>query len=66
MRSLRWLMPGMQVKRWLALLLAGVTVLGLGLAYGLIDWYQTVEAPEELQARMPPLQRSGWAWRAAS
>ncbi len=49
MRSLRWLMPGMQVKRWLVLMLAGVTVLGLGLAYGLIDLYQSVDVPEPFQ-----------------
>ena len=42
-------MPGMQVKRWLALMLAGVTVLGLGMAYGLIDWYQQVNVPQTLQ-----------------
>ena len=42
-------MPGMQVKRWLALMLAGVTVLGLGMAYGLIDWYQHVDVPQTLQ-----------------
>lgn len=39
----------MRVKRWVALLLAGVTVLALGLAYALIDWYRTAVVPPELQ-----------------
>ena len=41
---LRWLTPGLGVKRWLALVLAGVTLLGVGLAYFLLDFYRT--APE--------------------
>lgn len=49
MRSLKWLIPGMQVKRWLVLLFFGVTVLALGFAYVLIDAYQTVAVPEPLQ-----------------
>jgi uncharacterized cofD-like protein len=39
----------MQVKRWLLLLLAGVTFLALGIAALLIDLYQTVAVPSELQ-----------------
>ncbi|MFN2252199.1 MAG: uridine diphosphate-N-acetylglucosamine-binding protein YvcK [Anaerolineae bacterium] len=50
MHTLRkWLTPGMQVKRWLLLLLAGVTVLALGIAYLLIDLYQTTSVPGALQ-----------------
>ena len=41
---LRWLAPGLGVKRWLGLVLAGVTLLGVGLAYFLLDVYRT--APE--------------------
>lgn len=41
---LQWLTPGLGVKRWLALVLAGVTLLGVGLAYYLLDFYRT--APE--------------------
>lgn len=41
---LQWLTPGLGVKRWLALVLAGVTLLGVGLAYFLLDFYRT--APE--------------------
>lgn len=41
---IQWLTPGIGVKRWLALILAGVTLLGVGLAYYLLDFYRT--APE--------------------
>ena len=40
----RWLTPGLGVKRWLVFILAGVTLLGVGLAYYLLDFYRT--APE--------------------
>ena len=36
---LRWLVPGMQVKRWLLVLIAGITLFGLGCAYLLRDLY---------------------------
>ncbi len=42
---LRWLVPGIGVKRWLLLLLAGATLLGLGIGYVLLDIYRTVEMP---------------------
>ncbi len=38
---LRWLAPGLGVKRWLFLLLLGVTLLGVGLAYYLLDFYRS-------------------------
>lgn len=41
---LRWLAPGLGVKRWLGLVLAGITLLSVGLAYFLLDIYRT--APE--------------------
>ncbi len=41
---LRWLTPGLGVKRWITLVLAGVTFLGTGLALFLLDLYRT--APE--------------------
>ncbi|MFQ5459804.1 MAG: uridine diphosphate-N-acetylglucosamine-binding protein YvcK [Anaerolineae bacterium] len=49
MRSLKWLMPGMRVKRWLFILLAGVTFMALGIAYALIDLYQGAAVPEAWQ-----------------
>lgn len=36
----RWLYPGMHLKRWLVLLFAGITVLGLGAAILLIELYR--------------------------
>ena len=36
----RWLYPGMNLKRWLALLLAGLVILGLGAAIFLRDLYR--------------------------
>jgi uncharacterized cofD-like protein len=41
----KWLYPGMGVKRWLILLLVGITVLGLGLGYLLRDIYATRAFP---------------------
>jgi hypothetical protein len=36
----RWLYPGMHLKRWLLLLFFGITVLALGAAILVIDWYR--------------------------
>ena len=36
----RWLYPGMHLKRWLVLLFFGITVLGLGAAVLVVDWYR--------------------------
>lgn len=41
---LRWLTPGLGVKRWFGLMLAGFTFLGLGLAYLLLDFYRTAQS----------------------
>jgi len=38
---LRWFSPGLGVKRWILMLLAGVTLLGVGLAILLLDVYRT-------------------------
>ena len=40
-RSLRWLVPGLGVKRWLLLLLLGITLIGVGLAILILDIYRT-------------------------
>jgi uncharacterized cofD-like protein len=37
----RWAMPGLGVKRWFAFVLAGITLLGLGLSILLLDFYHT-------------------------
>lgn len=38
---LRWLVPGLGVKRWFGILLAGITLLAVGVAYFLLDIYRT-------------------------
>jgi len=43
-RSSRWLVPGLGVKRWLLVTLTGTTLIGVGLAILTIDIYRT--APE--------------------
>jgi uncharacterized cofD-like protein len=41
---LRWLVPGLGVKRWIVLILLGTTLLGVGLAVLVLEVYRT--APE--------------------
>ncbi len=41
---LRWLIPGIGVKRWLLLILLGTTLIGVGIAVLILDIYRT--APE--------------------
>jgi len=36
-----WLRPGLGIKRWMLLVLAGITFLGVGLAILLLDFYRT-------------------------
>jgi uncharacterized cofD-like protein len=42
----RWLYPGMHIKRWLLVLLAGIAILGLGAAIFIRDLYRTTAADE--------------------
>lgn len=42
---LKWLYPGMHIKRWLALLLVGVAIMGLGISYILREAYVTYTFP---------------------
>ncbi len=44
-RWLRWLTPGLQIKRWLLLLMVSELVLVLGVAYALKEIYQTATLP---------------------
>jgi uncharacterized cofD-like protein len=39
--QLRWFVPGLGVKRWLGVVLAGTTLLAVGAAYILLDFYRT-------------------------
>ncbi len=43
--ALRWLRPGLAVKRWLLLLLFGVACLGCGLGYLLLELYRGTTLP---------------------
>jgi hypothetical protein len=43
--AMRWLTPGMHVKRWLVLLLFGVTITALGVAYLLREVYASWTFP---------------------
>src|SRR4030081_2461133 len=43
----RWLTPGLQIKRWLLLLMAAELVLVLGVAYALKEIYQAAKLPSE-------------------
>lgn len=46
-RLLRWLTPGLEIKRWLLLLMFAELVLVLGFAYGLKAAYSTLELPRQ-------------------
>ncbi len=42
----RWFTPGIGVKRWLGLLIFGITLIALGLAYIVIDIYRNEPLPD--------------------
>jgi uncharacterized cofD-like protein len=46
-RLLRWLTPGLEIKRWLLLLMFAELVLVLGFAYGLKALYSSLELPRQ-------------------
>jgi uncharacterized cofD-like protein len=57
----RWLYPGLNIKRWLLVLLVGVIFTGLGAAFILIEVYRSVSLPPllrylTLQFLAPPLR----------
>lgn len=45
---LRWLTPGLGIKRWLLLVLAGVTILSVGIAQIIVEVYRTEQLPDYL------------------
>src|SRR5512137_1602702 len=57
----KWLYPGLGVKRWLLLLLLGVTLLGTGLARLLDSLYLSVAALPAAQRTLIPSFLPGWA-----
>ncbi len=60
--ALRWLYPGMHVKRWLLLMMFGITVTGLGVAYMLREIYLSWTFPPVFYYLT--LQFIGREWRA--
>jgi uncharacterized cofD-like protein len=42
-RFLRWFVPGIGIKRWFLVLLAGITFIGTGLAIFLLDTYRSAQ-----------------------
>jgi uncharacterized cofD-like protein len=42
---MKWLTPGLQIKRWLALLLVGITLLAIGFAQVIVTLYRANELP---------------------
>ncbi len=45
MKIVKWLYPGMHIKRWILLLMLGTTASGLGLAYVMVHIYRTQPLP---------------------
>lgn len=45
MNSFKWLYPGMRIKRWLLLLMLGIVVISLGVAYVLREIYTSYTFP---------------------
>jgi 2-phospho-L-lactate transferase/gluconeogenesis factor (CofD/UPF0052 family) len=43
--NLQWFIPGLHVKRWFLLMIAGVALIGLGVGYVLIDLYRELALP---------------------
>ncbi|MFN8387491.1 MAG: gluconeogenesis factor YvcK family protein [Anaerolineales bacterium] len=46
----RWFTPGLGIKRWFLFIMAGITLLGVGLAMFLLDLYRTDSTNETLLA----------------
>jgi hypothetical protein len=40
-RNLRWFLPGLGVKRWLAVILSGTTLVGIGIGIFVLEIYRT-------------------------
>ena len=57
----KWSQPGMHVKRWLLLLMLGLTFVALGVAFFLVQLYRTQPFPEWVRyATLQPIDRP---WR---
>ena len=40
-RNLRWFLPGLGVKRWMGVILAGTTLIGIGIGIYVLEIYRT-------------------------
>ncbi|MGH2353298.1 MAG: gluconeogenesis factor YvcK family protein, partial [Chloroflexota bacterium] len=59
----KWSRPGMHVKRWLVLLVLGLTAVALGIAFFLVQIYRTQPFPEWVRyVTLQPIDRP---WRGA-
>ncbi len=59
----KWSRPGMHVKRWLVLLVLGLTFVALGIAFFLVQVYRTQPFPEWVRyVTLQPIDRP---WRGA-
>jgi hypothetical protein len=59
----KWSRPGMHVKRWLGLLVLGLTFVALGIAFFLVQVYRTQPFPEWVRyVTLQPIDRP---WRGA-
>jgi hypothetical protein len=59
----KWSRPGMHVKRWLLLLMLGLTFVALGVAFFLVQMYRTQPFPEWVRyVTLQPIDRP---WRGA-
>ncbi len=47
-RQIAWLLPGMQVKRWLLLFMLGLVIISLGVGYFLRELYLTYTFPQSV------------------
>jgi uncharacterized cofD-like protein len=47
-RVIKWMRPGMQVKRWLILLFMSILFLSLGIGYEMVHIYRTTPFPREV------------------
>lgn len=57
----KWSRPGMHVKRWLVLLVLGLTFVALGIAFFLVQLYRTQHFPEWVRyVTLQPIERP---WR---
>jgi uncharacterized cofD-like protein len=49
---IKWLTPGLRIKRWLLLLMGGITVLAVGFAQAIVAVYRTADLPPVLSILM--------------